>query len=216
MSEQSTTSRASGDSAAVAYDHILGQIASGALPGGARLREQSLALAAGVSRTPVRQALNRLAAEGIVVIEPNKGAQVAQYDDAEVADMLELRARMEPQAVRSAVDHLTPQHLDDLERLNAEMIQLVRTEGSWVDLAALNNEFHATFIQNCGSRPLSVAVQALVRPVMVIRTFERYSARALERSMQHHTELIEAARCGDGAWAESVMCSHILAARHAY
>lgn len=216
MTDQPASMRASGDAAAIAYDYILQQILTGALAGGARLREQSIAVAAGVSRTPVRQALNRLAVEGIVVIEPNKGAQVAQYDNEEMADLLELRATIEPQAVRSAVDHLTAEHLEELEGLNDRMIALARTGGSWIELGHLSNQFHAVFVENCGSRPLAVAVQALVRPAMVIRTFERYSAPALERSMQHHTELIEAARCGDGAWAGSVMCTHILAARHAY
>lgn len=216
MTDQATSLRATGDAARIAYDHILQQIQSGELASGARLREQSIAAAAGVSRTPVRQALNRLAAEGLVVIEPNKGAQVAQYDDAEVASMLDLRATMEPQAVRAAVQRLTEQQLEELERLHEQMIGLVRSRRSWIELAELNNQFHAIFVENCGSRPLTLAVQALVRPAMVVRTFERYTAKALDRSMQHHAELVDAAHCRDGAWAESVMCSHILAARHAY
>src|SRR5690606_23850712 len=116
----------------------------------------------------------------------------------------DLRAKMEPQAVRSAIEHLSEHHLDELEELNARMIDLARNNGPWPELAALNNRFHAVFVENCGSRALTVAVQALVRPAMVIRTFERYSTAALERSMQHHTELVEATRCRDGAWAESV------------
>src|SRR5690606_36978944 len=58
-------------------------------------------------------------------------------------------------------------------------------------------------------------LQALFRPAVVTRTFRTYDQRALERSMQHHAELVEAAAARDGQWAEAVMRAHILSARHA-
>lgn len=82
-------------------------------------------------------------------------------------------------------------------------------------MTRLNNAFHAVFIREANNRHLALAIKTLTRPVSVVRTFQAYSTRGLERSMRHHAELVEAARLGDGEWAEAVMRAHILSARHA-
>lgn len=204
------------DAAERAYRSVLAMILSGEAPEGTWLRETTLAQQIGVSRTPVREALKRLAAEGAVEMHPNRGAQVVSLSVEETESLSELRVRIEPLAAKHAVPRLRSQHVDELVALADQMEALLRHDApDWQEMSRLNNAFHAVFIREAGNRHLALAIQTVIRPVVVARTFQTYSDEALERSMRHHRELIDAARVGDGEWAEAVMRSHILAARHA-
>lgn len=205
---------ASGDASDRVYAELLARISEGAFAAGERLYEQALARDLGVSRTPVRDALKRLGAEGLVDITPNKGAQVVSFTAEDAVALYELRAEFEPVACRLAVPRLGEEDLAELEELDARMQEVVATRRDPAELTGLNNAFHAIFVDRCGNRHLSIALQALFRPAVVTRTFRQYSPRSLERSMQAHQQLVEAARAGDGEWAEAVMRSHILSTRH--
>lgn len=211
MSADPTTGEASDR----VYAALLTRISDGELAAGERLYEQALAQALGVSRTPVRDALKRLAAEGLVDTTPNKGAQVISFTAEDAATLYELRAQFEPVACRLSVPRLGESDLAELEDLDARMQEIVAGGHDPAGLTGLNNAFHAVFVERCGNRHLSIALQALFRPAVVTRTFREYSPRSLERSMQAHQQLVEAALAGDGEWAEAVMRAHILSTRHA-
>ncbi|MCK0112679.1 GntR family transcriptional regulator [Ornithinimicrobium sp. F0845] len=209
------TEPSSGDASDRVYAELLARISEGQFAAGERLYEQALAQDLGVSRTPVRDALKRLAAEGLVDTTPNKGAQVVSFTAEDTVALYDLRAQFEPVACRLAVPRLSEDDLAELEDLDARMQAIVAGGQDPAELTRLNNRFHAIFVERCGNRHLSIALQALFRPAVVTRTFRQYSPRSLERSMQAHQQLVEAARAGDGEWAESVMRSHILSTRHA-
>lgn len=199
-----------------AYRAVLEGIVSGRLTEGQWLRESALAEHVGVSRTPVREALKRLAAEGAVELHLNRGAQIATLSETDAVALFELRVHFEPMAVRLAVPRLDSERLDRLAELDERMRSLcAREQVVWSELTYANNEFHQIFIEHAGNRHLSLALQSVARPVTVARTFQRYTPAALERSMHHHAEILEAARAGDGEWASAVMQAHILATRHA-
>lgn len=202
------------DAADRAYFQVLSMITSGELGAGARVPEKALAEMAGVSRTPVRQALNRLGAEGVVELSKNRGAQVVSFSPEDIAALYEVRAQLEPQAVRLAVPRLSSEDLSELVRLSTEMEAVVGNESSPERLTLLNTSFHGVFLDRCGNRHLSSALHAVMRPAIVTRTFRQYNDRALKRSMLHHAELVEAAETGDSEWAEAIMRAHILSARH--
>ena len=204
------------DAAERAYHAVLAMIVSGEATDGSWLRETNLAEQIGVSRTPVRQALSRLAAEGAVELLPHRGAQVVSISPGEMDSLFDLRAHFEPLAVKLSVPKLSWEHLDELTDLTKQMEALVRTgHPDAQEMARLNNEFHGIFIREAGNRHLTLAIQTVIRPVFVAKTFQTYSTHALRRSMHHHGELLDAARLGDGEWAGAVMRAHILAARHA-
>ncbi|ALE93874.1 hypothetical protein AOC05_01015 [Arthrobacter alpinus] len=189
-------------------------LASGILPPGAWLREKTLAESIGVSRTPIREAIKRLAAEGLVEISRNKGAQVVSFSAGDIADLYDVRAGFEPHAALLSVPHLTDVDVERLELLANQMEEAVRA-GRHNELSALNGAFHGIFVELCGNRHLSIALRAILRPTMVAHTFMSYTPEELKRSMQHHAELVAAAKARDGEWAEAVMRVHILAARNA-
>ncbi|WP_161958465.1 GntR family transcriptional regulator [Ornithinimicrobium cavernae] len=216
MTEPAGVESEAQDAAERAYRAVLALIVTGEASEGTWLRETTLAEQIGVSRTPVRQALNRLAAEGAVELRPHRGAQVASFSPEEMASLYDLRARFEPLAARLAVERLSAQDVEELVGLAAQMEALVGAgEPDPAELARLNDQFHAVFIREAGNRHLTLAIQTVTRPVFVARTFQTYSRHALERSMRHHAELVDAARLRDGEWAEAIMRAHILAARHA-
>ena len=119
-------------------------ILHGELPPGARLGEVELAERLGVSRTPVREALSRLAAERLVEIVPNRGARVASWTVEEMEGVFDLRAALEPRLTAFAVPRAGPSDADALDDLAGRMSQ-VGTPGPGQDLDAvvpLNRQFH--------------------------------------------------------------------------
>lgn len=84
------------------HQDLRGDILDGRCEPGSRLREEEIAERFGVSRTPVREALRRLEADGLVIVTPNRGAEVVRWRDDDIAELVELRAMLEGQAARRA------------------------------------------------------------------------------------------------------------------
>src|SRR5439155_11116272 len=102
------------------YAVIRERILSGELPGGSRLPQNSLAEELGVSRTPLREALRRLSTEGLVVLEANRGATVAQHDLSDMLHAWRARLVLEPAAARLAAEVRVPEALGRMRRAVAQ------------------------------------------------------------------------------------------------
>jgi DNA-binding GntR family transcriptional regulator len=96
-------------------------IASGELDAGQRIPQEGIAAACGTSRLPVREALHRLANEGLVVLTPNVGAQVAGFDLDDLNEFWEIRERLEALAISKSAPHLTDAHVEQMEELQQRM-----------------------------------------------------------------------------------------------
>lgn len=180
------------------------------------LVEVELAAKFEVSRTPVREALRRLSSEGLVTFQPNRGARVAGWSETELAEIFELRALLESYGARLAATRITNQEIERLNELAADMEALVAADLGRTDfrkVALANNEFHHAVLKAAGNERLVAVLSSLVHVPLVQRTFAYYSPEALQRSLAHHRECVEALEARDGLWAESVMRAHILAAR---
>ncbi|MEX2562663.1 MAG: GntR family transcriptional regulator [Nitriliruptoraceae bacterium] len=199
-----------------AYKAIREAILAGDLVPGSRLPEVELSSRIGVSRTPVREALRRLAAEGMVDFLPNRGAHVASWTESQLEEIFELRGLLEGHAASRSATRISAEELAQLSRLADAMEATAeeRSDSASFEIAQLNNEFHQLILGASGSRHLETATLSIVQIALVHQTFARYTPRALERSFAHHRELIDALTAGDADWARSVMQSHILAARH--
>lgn len=198
-----------------AAESLRDEILSGAIASGARLGEAELASRLSVSRTPIREALSRLAAEGLVELSPNRGARVATWTAEQLREIFELRLRLEPYAVQQAVPKLTLAQLDELDELATAMNRAGRP-GRTQDLTALfelNRAFHGLFIDAAGSPPLASALRGVTHASVVHQNFHDYRPDALRRSLHHHVEMVAAARAGDGDWAEAIMRAHLYNAR---
>ncbi|MDB5510634.1 MAG: transcriptional regulator, GntR family [Enterovirga sp.] len=201
-----------------AYEAIRTAIASGAFRGGMHLRAADLAERYGVSRTPVREALRRLHAEGLVEFFANRGAYVSCWSQSDIEEVFALRTVLEGHGAELAAVRLSAEDAQQLERLADDMDELAGN-GPGRDLQALaaaNGEFHRIIVSAAANRRLRAMISGLVEMALVTRTFGFYSEADLVRSMTHHRELIAAFSARDPAWAGSVMRSHIRAAHHVF
>ncbi|WP_433465987.1 GntR family transcriptional regulator [Spirillospora sp. CA-128828] len=195
-----------------AYDAVRQMILSGAAEAGSRLGEAELAETLGLSRTPVREALQRLGSDGLVEVLPHRGARVVQWTRADIEEIFELRALLEPYAAARAASRAPGQEvLDDLhERCDA--MEQAASAGDPRRVARLNSAFHAAVIEASGNRRLPAMLTSVMHAPLIVGTFRRYDADEMSRSMNHHRELVAALAAGAPAWAESVMRAHIHAA----
>ena len=201
-----------------AYREIRRGIVSGTYPLGAHLKAADLAARMDMSRTPVREALRRLHAEGLIDFIANHGAFVSSWTRDDIEELFALRSVLESHAAELAATRITPNQLSEARQLVEQMAELARTKPpEYIDrIAELNGRFHTLIVIAAASRRLAALLASLVELLLVVRTFHSYTDQELLRSMAHHRELVDALAAGDGRWAASVMRGHILFGRHAY
>jgi DNA-binding GntR family transcriptional regulator len=202
-----------GKAAETAYAVIRTRILAGDFSRGERLREEELAKIAGVSRTPIREALRRLDAEGLVEFLPNRGASVTTWTEQELDDLYEARALIEGFAAGRAATRITPDALDRLSELAHEMHELDAGSGTADEMTRLNSEFHRIITAACGNSHIEALVRGITDASLVYRTFRHYTPDRLMASKFHHDEIVAALRARDGGWASAMIRAHILAAR---
>ncbi|MDX6742642.1 GntR family transcriptional regulator [Actinocorallia sp. A-T 12471] len=204
---------AAGNRAAdTAYTQLRRMILGGELTPGARLAEVELAQTLGLSRTPVREALGRLGADGLVEVLPHRGARVSLWTESDIAEIFELRTLLEPYAAaRAARIGVAETVLAELRGLCAAM-ETAAAEGELAELAQLNSRFHALLIDASGNGRLPAMLTSVMHAPLILGTFHRYDPDALARSMGHHREVVAAIAARDPEWAASVMRSHLRSA----
>ncbi|MEU9498532.1 GntR family transcriptional regulator [Streptomyces sp. NPDC048196] len=181
-------------------------IVSGALAPGSRLIEEILAARYGVSRVPVREALRTLQSEGFVTTRHHAGACVAEPTEQEAADLLDIRALLEPLGAARAAARRTPAHLKVLRglvRLGRERAR----HGSPADLRQLDGWFHETLAQAAGSPSLTALLTQLRRKIEWMYATEP-TPRAGE-AWDDHGAVLDAVARGDAERARALMAAHI-------
>jgi DNA-binding GntR family transcriptional regulator len=201
-----------------AYAAIREGIMGGTYPGGAHLKAEDLAVAIGVSRTPVREALRRLHAEGLVDFVANRGAYVLNWDKSDVDEVFGLRMVLESFGAELAATRRTAEQLAQLHDLAQRMTVAARERPPhYLELIAeLNTAFHKLIHAASGVKRLSPILLTVIQIPLTMRTFNRYSSEDLERSMAHHREIVAAFEVRDSRWAGAVMRSHIIAAHNVF
>jgi len=180
-------------------------ILDGTYPGGTPLRQESIAAALGVSRMPVREAFRHLAAEGLIILHPHRGAVVATLSAHELQEIYEMRAALEPLALRLALPRLTKGDLGKAE----EALDAARDETNPERLAALNWDFHHSLYQPADRPRLLATISNLHLNVdrymrVVLTVMQHHSASHAE-----HEAILEACRARDEAAATRRLEAHI-------
>ncbi len=190
------------------YTAIRERITNGSLARGARVHQEDLAEELGVSRTPVREALRRLAAEGLVEMRTNRGARVADVDQAGMRVSYVARTVIEPGAARLAAG----QRLDEpLARMRAAVAAQRRSLRNVQRSFEANREFHLALAAASGNEFLSQFAQRL----WVARIGETIYERQVETQermlldVREHEQILEAIEAGDGRRAESLTRRHL-------
>jgi DNA-binding GntR family transcriptional regulator len=200
-------------SAARVYETLKQQIVRWELEPGARLVEAELAEQLGVSRTPVREALQRLRADGLAVARGQRGAEVPRWSRQEMEDSQRLRAHMESWAGRIAVERLTPNDMTNLRALAATMHAEWASERPDLDrIAELNTTFHAVINGAAASPAIDQALVRATHLPILHRVFHVYSHEQTSTALNEHDTIIMALESGDPDWVEAIIKAHILAA----
>jgi len=200
-----------------AYEAIKAAVMSGELAAGTRVKEELIAEKVGVSRTPIREALNKLTAEGFLTMPPNQGARVVQWSARDLMEITDLRAVLESHGAGIAAERISSAHLQEIDQL-CERMESAVASGSDQDMDALtelNSQFHMTIIAASGNVRLADVIGNLAHPLLVQRRFEGFNRARLQRSLDHHREIADALWAGDSAWASAIMRAHILASHGA-
>lgn len=183
-------------------------ILAGELAPGTVLSEVALARDFGTSRGPIREALGRLASEGLVTITPRRGAIITELTRDEFVGAYQVREALETLAIRLAVPRLDEADLTRLRALHEEMVE--HAEGGEVDaFFSANAAFHELFVASSGNQKL----QEMYR--LLLDQMGRYLARSLalrgsvERSVAEHAAILEAVEAGDADRAARLLADHI-------
>lgn len=187
------------------YDTLAEMIASGSLKPGQHLVESELAEHLGVSRQPIREALQRLAVDGWVELRPAYGAYVHVPTSEEIAQLLGVRAVLEAYSAREAAQHATRERVAHLRDLyNAGLAALAVDDEP--TLVAANVDFHAYIVQMSGDRVLAELISQVERRV---RWYYTPIARPRgPEAWNEHETLIKAIADGDPDLAEQLMRAH--------
>ena len=189
-------------------DRLREDILSGELDAGTVLGEVALAESFGVSRGPIREALSRLASEGLVTIVPRRGAEVTRLTREEFLDAYQVREALETLAIRLAVPRLGDAELARLRQLHDEMVEHAERDEVQAFFDA-NARFHQAFVEASGNRKLEEFYRLLLGQM------GRYLARSLalrgtlERSVSEHQAILEAVEAGDAERAARLLAEHI-------
>jgi len=197
------------------YQSIKAAIVTLDLPPGTPLVERNLAKRFEVSKSPVRDALQRLAGEGLVAQVPHRGMFVQSFDAQLVDELYELRVALEELAIRLATPHMTPETIAEglthLQRA-AEAI----SAGDRAAVSRANQAFHALFSRCSRNRPLHAALCGLQDRVRVIRMLGWTLGAPMEQEHCEHEAILDAVARGDSETASRLMRDHIDGFRKAY
>ncbi|WP_236239529.1 GntR family transcriptional regulator [Streptomyces sp. CC228A] len=180
-------------------------IVSGVLPRGSRLAEEQLARRYGVSRVPVREALRTLESEGFVTSRRHVGAFVAEPSEQEAADLLEMRALLEPLGAARAAQRRTDAHLKVLRGL-VRLGQQRARHGQGDDLRSLDVWFHETLAQAAASPGLTALLTQLRQKITWMYAVDQPSRPA--DVWAEHGAIVDAVARGDAERARALTTQH--------
>jgi DNA-binding GntR family transcriptional regulator len=182
------------------------QILAGKLAPGRRISQLSIAEHYGVSRLPVREALRALSSQGLVVLEPARGARVAALDGSDLREVYLMRERLEPLAMSLAVTHVTETDIGHAENLLKKMEEVGAGEEEWLHL---DRQFHTMWYEHAGMPRLVQTIDQLWDVAQRYRALFRNTPGAGSISNLEHWLMLEAIRRRSPDDAEALLEVHL-------
>jgi DNA-binding GntR family transcriptional regulator len=190
--------------------HVVKMLSAGILAGkykpGDRLNESQIARELNISRIPVREALSQLQEQGLVQNRERRGMFVTNIGPEEVLQISSLRIILETEALRLAKARMTPELLNQLDKL---MLQMDSWNGTLLEAAALDLEFHRTLWKAAGNPYLERALNALMVPLFAQKTLEHVTKDVRRWRLSHHRMLLEVVTGRSGDDPQEVLLTHM-------
>ena len=194
------------------YEILKVRIFSKQFSPGERLRLAEIEKQMNVSRTPLKDALNRLAVEGLVEIKPSRGTFVSDPSPAEIADCFDVRRVLEGYAVELLAERMTEQQLRQLRDMVRELRSFTEVE-DWSEIyqeyVAMDHQMHRLIMEFAGNKRLKEVWEQINMHVQMSRARYRRAERELNLAQEEHEELLKAFESRDVGTLQQTMSHHI-------
>ena len=193
----------------VVFKTLRQAILKGELEPGERLMEIQLAERLGVSRTPIREAIRKLELEGLVLMIPRKGAEVAEITRQDMEDVLEVRTALEELAVKDACDHITDAQLSELKKASNEFKKALLEGKDLVTCADADMHFHDVILSATNNRRLIQMLNNLSEQMYRYRMEYLKDERTHKTLIEEHDAIRRALKKHDKVKAGAAIRVHI-------
>ena len=190
------------------YRILKSQIIKGTIKPGEKLLENKLAEKMGISRTPVREAIRQLAAEGFVKINPNQGIVVNDISFKDLMEVLQIRGALESLAARLLVPLITEEIVKELETCNKNMEKWA-LEQNVAAFARESDKFHSTILDTCGNSRLIQIRKNLSEQIYRFRKISLSIPGRLKSALKEHVTITEAIKNKNADRASELSVKHI-------
>ncbi|WP_107852816.1 GntR family transcriptional regulator [Oceanimonas marisflavi] len=190
-------------------DCVRTMIIEGELKEGERINEPALCKQLDISRTPLREALKVLNSEGIVTIEPNRGARVAVITPEEIREHFEIICSLERRAAELAAERATKAELAELTRLQQQLEDYHQAQDKQ-QYFEVNQHIHRLIIELAGNETLTLLHHQLMNKVSRGRYLAIGFHHRWDESVTEHRDLLEALKAGDGDRAGRILAEHVM------
>ncbi|MDQ1082477.1 MULTISPECIES: GntR family transcriptional regulator [Microbacterium] len=191
------------------YQRLQERVLNGHIPPGAALSVPRLAADLGVSRSPVREAVQQLIAMGLAVHVPYAGARVRALDEDLVDDVFELRESLDALAARRATTRVGAEVIDQLDALIDESRRAQERGAEAAEMASLDVRFHALLRDHAGSEPLAMALVRLEALGHLISADMWGKTQNSDPAIAEHEQIVAAVRRGDAQAAGELAAAHV-------
>ena len=187
---------------------IRDMIRKGLVRKGDRIIEKEFCQSLGISRTPLREALRILSAEGLIDLVPNKGAYVAQPSLREIKELFEVMSILEGTCARVVAEKMTESELAKIEKLH-ERLEKHYEEKDHEKYLSVNNDFHVLIQDLTANKILKGVIIGLRKKILLYRHWQLYHLDRFDQSIREHRQILEAFRKRDALFAEASMKRHL-------
>jgi DNA-binding GntR family transcriptional regulator len=195
-------------------EHIRRFIVEGTLEPGKKLNERELCETLGISRTPLREALKVLAAEGLIEISPNRGASVSKMSEAELRETFELMSGLEAFAGELAAERITAAELAEIKALHYAMLAC-RTQHDLAGYYSRNQAIHDKINEAARNSALRQTYIAVNRRLQALRFRSNFQTPKWDSAIHDHEEMLKALEARDGKRLGAILRQHLLDKRDA-
>lgn len=193
----------------VAYRILKEKIVTLQLPPASLLNESELMTELNLGRTPIREALQRLALENLVVILPRRGTIVADLNMSDLQKVFELRLELETCVVRFAAERATNEQIAEMEQLFINADDVIRN-GDYHELIQLDIEAHRLLAEAAHNEFLAETLERLYTHVLRLWYVSLHKVERLQEAIQEHHDIIVAIKARDGERAAQIMRGHVM------
>ena len=190
------------------YEELKMQILKGSIIPGTRMMEVELAEEMGVSRTPIREAIRKLEKEGLVTIEPRRGAYASMISTEDMVEILEVRQDLEGLAAYFAANRMTDEQMAELKEVSNNYNEAVK-RGKMEDMIKYDTRFHHIIVESCRNKILVQMIEQLQELVLRFRYIYYDNFRRAENMPDEHEAIVAAISEGNADKARAAADIHI-------